>query len=1830
MTSSSSTPPQPPRHHHISIDASPSSSPPSSPRTTTISQSPAKAGSKNRPPMLNKENYVSWSSRLFWYAKSRPNGKLIHNSIINDAYVRRMIPEPGEINRKVPEKKAKLFNEWERFSSNDGESIESYFHRFLKLMNDLKRNKHFPEKISSNLKFLNMLQPEWSRHVTIVHQTKDLHTADYTQLYDFLKYNQKEVDELKAKRCAKTQDTLALIATSNNPYNFLVVNQDQPLFNQNYMQQPMSNPKDITHPTTTMNMALALIAKASKLNYSTPTNNNQTVSSNLRNRQIAQPVQNVKNQVVPGNANQNSNENGNLIVARAKGNAARHNGNQIRFYNCRGVADLDKIKEVNVNCILMANLHQALTSGTQTDKAHVYESDGPAENDNDVIFEVNSMEQNGGTVEQHSANVEETRALYDSLYHNLAIEVEKSTRKVLLEKHDPSVVHDSKETLQLAQESRLKMKQLNKEIKLANYKKINHLSGVFVSQMAKSSEDLYFLDISKTANVSKPVSTSNEEFSDDTTPSAARKFLNEVKSAIVTLQCVVKHRMSIETHNWSSFAHQELHKIVKDEVFPIVNQVDARVQNFEIQFLKKATKFVGDSKSLVKEADESLAKHKVLEFEIEHLLKAVVSHDIMTVVQNNSVVDTLNLQTKLERTKECFENCIIKKGNEYAKLWNDWNKKCEECKFDKISYDKAYNDMQQKIKRLQAQLGDLKGKKNVHLKTTFTNLFGTISMTRTQTKTIIASLQHKLHDSIYENANLRTQLFKKVYVQKDNTRGMSTNTKFAKQSILGKSPTLGETYALSKPVTLNSVPTPQESKFEKNDKVNAPGMFRINPFKTSREEKNVPNIVRPSTRKKPITILQPSVFTKKDVNSDSNGLSFTGIDNTKTRRPQPRSNTNIDRVPSASKSSCNKNKEVKVEKHHRNLLESESQSDCSNSDNACTCNPLEPKIKRFPNSTSFLGMLSKSVHGLPKFKYHKEHLCSLYEQGKSKRASHPPKPVPNSRQRLHLLYMDLCGPIKIASINGKRVLCSNTSTKWSSGTKAARTMLIFSRALLFLWAKAIATACFTQNRSVVHRRFNKTPYKLINGRKQDISFLYVFGDLCYPKNDREDIGKLGVKGLDLTYAPSTITTQQATEGKLDLLFEAMYDDYIGGQPSADSRSVTTFQVQQVLVPTLDNISPLTLKWLFKKHNEEQTIIRNKPRLVMRGYRQEEGLDFKESFALVARMEAIRIFSSYATHKSFSVFQMDVKTAFLHGSLKEDVFKMSMMGEMMFFLGLQVNQSPCGIFINQSNYVLEILKKYGMESYDLAGTLIEIKDKLDLDQNGIPVDAKQTEKHLKEVKRIFRYLRETVNAGLWYTKDSGFKLTGFLDADYAGCKDTFESTSGGAQFLGEKLLTDYGFQFEKIPIYCDSKSAITISCNPVQHSRTKHIAVRYHFIKEHMEKGTIELYFVKTDYQLADLFTKALPADRFNYLVRRLGMRSLSPQEIDHLAKSQSYKADKVRYISSMIQPEPKDLPRNTLLDRVEVLGLDDGVTTSFQLSQNSRPHAQSTKDKYMMKAQVHVSKSFAIFDVQALSQKGTLLTRWQISIGSSLLGVVPNKSFYKWGIHIAGPFPEGPVKVKFLIVAIDYFIKWIEAKPVETIMGVQVKKFMWDNIVCRFGLPGEIISDNGKQFKDNPFKDCNRETPFSLTYRAKAVIPVEIGMPTLRTVKVDMIKNNEALGVNLDLLEEKREQSAIQEERGKAKKLVRRARNGAWPYVNTKKMKQAVRKMEASSDLSGKDRMKSRKHWAKEHTTLVTTTEIPFHEHGTSATLRNFIRMKCKHLSHARQSSEKGNFLNSV
>ncbi|GJS14912.1 retrovirus-related pol polyprotein from transposon TNT 1-94 [Tanacetum coccineum] len=296
------------------------------------------------------------------------------------------------------------------------------------------------------------------------------------------------------------------------------------------------------------------------------------------------------------------------------------------------------------------------------------------------------------------------------------------------------------------------------------------------------------------------------------------------------------------------------------------------------------------------------------------------------------------------------------------------------------------------------------------------------------------------------------------------------------------------------------------------------------------------------------------------------------------------------------------------------------------------------------------------------------------------------------------------------------------------------------------------------------------------------------------------------------------------------------------------------------------------------------------------------------------------------------------------------FKMSMMGKMSFFLGLQVSQSLIGIFINQSKYAQEILKKFGFDSCTPIDTPMVERPDLDEDKGGKLIDptrfrgmvgslmylsasrpdivfavcmcaryqAKPTEMHLTAIKRIFRYLKGTIHMGLWYPKDSGFDLKAFADADYAGCHDTRRSTSGSAQFLRHRLvswsskkqkstaistteaeyialsgccaqilwmrsqLRDYGFAFNKIPMYCDNQSAIALCCNSVQHSRSKHIDIRHHFIKEQVERKVVELYFVETKYQLADIFTKALPRERFATLLPLLGVKQMSPETLKEL------------------------------------------------------------------------------------------------------------------------------------------------------------------------------------------------------------------------------------------------------------------------------------------------------------------------------------------------------------
>ncbi|GJW07041.1 retrovirus-related pol polyprotein from transposon TNT 1-94 [Tanacetum coccineum] len=508
-----------------------------------------------------------------------------------------------------------------------------------------------------------------------------------------------------------------------------------------------------------------------------------------------------------------------------------------------------------------------------------------------------------------------------------------------------------------------------------------------------------------------------------------------------------------------------------------------------------------------------------------------------------------------------------------------------------------------------------------------------------------------------------------------------------------------------------------------------------------------------------------------------------------------------------------------------------------------------------------------------------------------------------NQEKLYLLHMDLCGPMRVASVNGKKYILvimddysRFTWVKFLASKDEAPDFII--KFLKMIQAKEIATACYTQNRSIIRRRHGKTPYELLHDRKPDLSYLHVFGALCYPNNDSENLGKLQAKadiGIFIGYVPKK--KAYPSVASLVPVEEAPALVKLTGLPSSttvDQDAPSPKETHDLEVAHMSNdpyFGILILEIVYEessssdiykvKLDELGGILKNKARLVALGYRQEEGIDFKESFAPVARLEAIQIFlaqpdgfvdpnnpnhiyrlkkalyglkqAPHAWYDILSSFMLS--QGFSKGTVDPTLF-ISRKGKDI----LLISQSPSASFLT-NQYALESLKKYGMESYDPVDTLMVEKSKLDEDTQGKAVDpthyrgmvgtlmyltssrpdmvyavcmcawyqARPTEKHLHAVKRIFRYLRGTVNRGLWYSKDSGIALTAFTDADHA------------------------------------------------------HIDIKYHFIKEQVENGVVELYFVRIEYQLADIFTKALCRERIEFLIDKLRMRSFTHETLKELA-----------------------------------------------------------------------------------------------------------------------------------------------------------------------------------------------------------------------------------------------------------------------------------------------------------------------------------------------------------
>ncbi|GJS57087.1 retrovirus-related pol polyprotein from transposon TNT 1-94 [Tanacetum coccineum] len=609
------------------------------------------------------------------------------------------------------------------------------------------------------------------------------------------------------------------------------------------------------------------------------------------------------------------------------------------------------------------------------------------------------------------------------------------------------------------------------------------------------------------------------------------------------------------------------------------------------------------------------------------------------------------------------------------------------------------------------------------------------------------------------------------------------------------------------------------------------------------------------------------------------------------------------------------------------------------------------------------------VSRMPRLKFQKDHLCFARALGKSKKHSYKTKAEDSIQEKIYLLNIDLCGLMRIQSINGRKyilvIVDDYSRFTWvkflrskdevpefvikfikmiqvrlnatvqniridngsefvnqtlrayykdsgiSHQTLVARTPQ--QNGIVERRNQAVATACFTQNRSLIKKRHNKTPYELIHNKKPDLSYLHVFGALCYPTNDSEDLSKLKPKadiGIFVGYAPAK-KAFRIYKKRTHLIIETIHVNFneltamasehfssgpepqlltprtiiVAPDPADSTGSPSSTLVDQdvpctiahldndpffgvsipepnseesssrmlfllICAPSINHLNisvnrPRIIRWV--KLDELGGILKNKAWLVARGYHQEEGIDFEESFASVALLEAIRFFIAYAAYMNMIVYQDNPNHVY---KLKKALYR----------LNQAPRACPRGIFLNQSKYALEIIKKYRMESTDLVDTPMVEKSKLDADPQGKEVDPMLYRGMIGSLMYLTSSRPDLVFA------DFCIALTAFADADHAGCQDTRRSTSGSMHLLGKRLVS------------WSSKKQKTTA---ISSSEAEYIA-----LSGCLENGVVELYFVRTEYQLADIFTKALGRERLDFLINKLGMRSMSPETLKSLVEEE--------------------------------------------------------------------------------------------------------------------------------------------------------------------------------------------------------------------------------------------------------------------------------------------------------------------------------------------------------
>nr|GEV55252.1 retrotransposon protein, putative, unclassified [Tanacetum cinerariifolium] len=1428
-----------------------------------------------------------WSSRIIRYARSRPNGKMIVDSIENGPYVRRMIVTPGEPDLSVPvpesfreqtdeeltendikrmdaddqaiqtillglleniyaavdscetakeiwervrqmmkgsdtgeqEKKAKLFNEWEKFTSTDGESIESYYHRFMQLMNDLKRNKHFPKNITANLKFLNNLQPEWKRHITIVRQTKNLHEADFTQIYDFLKMNHDE-----------------------------------------------------------------------------------------------------------------------LLIAQKEEAGIQLQAEEFDFM--AAVGDLDEIEEVNANCILMANLQHASTSGTQLDKAPVYDTDG--------LAKVERLQAQLRDLKGKSSDTPNASNTLDPLNQKLKSNIEELEFQVLRVRVFENTCESMNNTSGTSVTPHVDQPKLSAVTP--------HSKKLHASIPSHSVPQPREFNVMKHGNVItpgmfkfNPSQTSRVDLVPSKQSSASIR-----ANPITNFQrhVIFKEKVSSDTVNASFTGLVHTARTRRPQPKGITRNARAPSASKSSEVKKNVT--VEDHRRTL-----LLSKNqKTISSECNNF-KLAIQNDKSKIVCGCSKHMTKNIKLLINFVWKFLGT--VRFGNDHIAAILGYG----DLKWGNITINRVYFIEGGTLTSLEIWMVLTCSKEIVLqiytplISKTWPQLLSYVSWPvqlllshgygindyPTSTSTPSTTFPKMISSPVYQSLNMIKNIFIPL-VSKEKSKRASHPPK----PIPNSKHRLHLLHMdMCGPMRVASI----NGKWYVLVIIDDYSRYTWVYFLRTNDE--MLEVIKNFLKKIYVRLQALVIIVRSD-----NGTEFknhvlkeyfdsVGITHETSAAKTPQQNGVVER---RNRTLVEAARTMLIFSHAPLFLWDEAIATAKLDISylhvfGALCYPKNDRedigklgakgdigfcIGYFANSIAYRVYYRRTKKIIETINVTFDELSAMaFEQNNS-------APAPKNSSNTSVSSHNVDAPSQQHSQQQSNPTPSPTASTVDNDLNVMFEGGLFVNPFATPSTESIVSSTQYVDPSNMHTFFQ--PYPHDYQWTKDHPLEQVIGEPSRPVLTRNQLKTDG----DIIIEPKSV--KEALIGRAWI--ESMQEEL---------HQFIRLDVWE-LVPSPDGIKPFTLKWLFKiKHDEENTVIRNKTRLVdilgirctQRIHNVSNGCEncISEWF-IERRRQAPRAWydklSTFLLQNGFSkgtidptlftrrfdddilvvqvyvddiIFGLtDPRYATLFSDLMKSRFKMSMMGEMMFFLGLQVNQSPNGIFINQSNYVKEILKKYGLNTCDIIGTPMDIKDKLDLDQIGTPVDATKYRSMIGALVYLTSSRPDIVHA----TCDSGFELTGFSDADYAGCKDTFKSTSGGAQFLGEKLvswssnkqdctslstmkskyvslsaccaqvlwmrmqLTDYGYHFNKILIYCDSKLAIVISCNPVQHSRTKHIAVRYHFIKEHVEKGTIELYFVKTDHQLADIFTKALLVDRFNYLVCRLGIRSLCPQELDHLAK----------------------------------------------------------------------------------------------------------------------------------------------------------------------------------------------------------------------------------------------------------------------------------------------------------------------------------------------------------